>query len=245
MLENFTDGAQRVVALAQVEARRLNSTRIGTEHLLLGLLRAGESTAILALRALGLEMDGLSLNVERLAGPGGGPVSGAMPFSPRAGQVLTVLAPDEAKALAKRQVGPEHLLLGLIREGEGLAAVALDEAGVDLLKARTAVQLVLSAQSGLPVPELAPQALDPDDWPEGPLPDEEEQAETGESPEFERAVRVVRRARDEAFMLGAPELRLEHFLMAVLADPEGSDLADLLKVRGVTLEWLRELFRPH
>lgn len=237
MFSNFSDEAQRAVGLAQWEARRLNSSRVGTEHLLLGILRAGDSTAMKALMSLGLEPDRLCLAVERLVGPGGGPVPGVMPFSPRAGQVLTVLAPDESRVMGEAEVGPEHLLLGLVREGEGVAAVVLDEAGVDLPKARAAVRTALE-----PAPQMRSGPLDwgrrPEDSPAGPG------AEDRWATDLERAVRVVKRAREEMLSLHAPELKLVHFLMALLSDPEGADLDDLLRSRGVTLEWLRDHYRP-
>jgi len=126
-----------VVVLAQEEARLLNHNYIGTEHLLLGLLREGEGVAAQALLRLGISLEDVRARVGEIIGRGGSVPSGHIPFTPRAKKVLE-LSLREALALKDRHIGTEHLLLGLIREGEGLAMLILTRlgAGPQLLRAR-------------------------------------------------------------------------------------------------------------
>ncbi len=136
MFNRFTERARRVIVLARQEAERLNHDYIGVEHLLLGLIKMGEGLAVDILRGLGIDLDGLRLEVEKIIK--GGPSTltvGEIPFTPRSKKVLE-LAVDEARNLGHNYVGTEHLLLGLIREREGVAARVLESMGVDLEKAR-------------------------------------------------------------------------------------------------------------
>jgi ATP-dependent Clp protease ATP-binding subunit ClpA len=142
MFERFTDRARRVVVLAQEEARMLNHNYIGTEHLLLGLIGEGEGVAAKALQSLGISLDAVRQQVEEIIGQGQQAPSGHIPFTPRAKKVLE-LADREARALGHDYVGTEHILLGLIREGDGVAAQVLVNLGADLNRVRQQViQLV-------------------------------------------------------------------------------------------------------
>lgn len=121
MFERFTDRARRVVILAQEEARFLNCNYIGTEHLLLGLIREGEGVAAKTLEAVGMHLHETRSQVEEIIGQGGDKPSGHIPYTPRAKKVLE-LSLREALQLGHNYIGTEHILLGLIREGEGVAA---------------------------------------------------------------------------------------------------------------------------
>src|SRR5437899_1639275 len=125
MFERFTDRARRVVVLAQEEARMLNHNYIGTEHILLGLIHEGEGVAAKALESLGISLEGVRQQVEEIIGQGQQAPSGHIPFTPRAKKVLE-LSLREALQLGHNYIGTEHILLGLIREGEGVDAQALD-----------------------------------------------------------------------------------------------------------------------
>ena len=144
MFERFTDRARRVVVLAQEEARLLNHNYIGTEHILLGLIHEGEGVAAKALESLGISLEKVRQQVEEIIGAGQSPPSGHIPFTPRAKKVLE-LSLREALQLGHNYIGTEHILLGLIREGEGLAALILVQAGVDLLDLRRQVEATLRA----------------------------------------------------------------------------------------------------
>ncbi len=131
MFERFTDRARRVVVLAQEEARLLNHNYIGTEHILLGLIHEGEGVAAKALESLGISLEAVRAQVEEIIGHGGQAPSGHIPFTPRAKKVLE-LSLREALQLGHNYIGTEHILLGLIREGEGVAAQVLVKLGADL-----------------------------------------------------------------------------------------------------------------
>ncbi|GAA1666513.1 hypothetical protein GCM10009733_075120 [Nonomuraea maheshkhaliensis] len=138
MFERFTDRARRVVVLAQEEARMMSHNYIGTEHLLLGLVHEGEGLASLVLDSCGVDIEHVRAYVEREVGHGSKAPSGHIPFTPRAKKVLE-LSLREALQLRHNYIGTEHILLGLIREGEGLAASALADAGADLVDVRQRV----------------------------------------------------------------------------------------------------------
>lgn len=147
MFGRFTERAQKVLALAQEEAIRLSHNNIGTEHILLGLVREGEGIAAKALYALGLGSEKIQKEVENLIGRGQ-EASQTIHYTPRAKKVIE-LSMDEARKLGHSYVGTEHILLGLIREGEGVAARVLNNLGVSLNKARQQVlQLLGSNESG-------------------------------------------------------------------------------------------------
>ena len=145
MFERFTDRARRVVVLAQEEARLLNHDHIGTEHILLGLIHEGEGVAYLALTELGISLDAVRAQVEAEIGQGSEAPGGHIPFTPRAKKVLE-LSLREALQLGHNYIGTEHILLGLIREGEGVAAQVLVGLGADLDRVRQqVVQLLANA----------------------------------------------------------------------------------------------------
>ena len=143
MFQRFSDSARRVVVLAQEEARKINHNYIGTEHLLLGLIQEGEGIAARALEAMHVELDAVRGQVVEIIGLGSTPPSGHIPFTPRAKKVLE-LSLREALQLGHNYIGTEHILLGLIREGEGVAAKVLVKLGVDLERLRNHVLKMLS-----------------------------------------------------------------------------------------------------
>ena len=147
MFERFTDRARRVVVLAQEEARLLNHNYIGTEHILLGLIHEGEGVAAKALESLGISLEAVRDQVEEIIGQGGSSPSGHIPFTPRAKKVLE-LSLREALQLGHNYIGTEHILLGLIREGEGVAAQVLVKLGADLSRVRQQVIQLLSGFQG-------------------------------------------------------------------------------------------------
>jgi ATP-dependent Clp protease ATP-binding subunit ClpC len=147
LFERFTDRARRVVVLAQEEARLLNHNYIGTEHILLGLIHEGEGVAAKALESLGISLEAVRSQVEEIIGQGGSSPSGHIPFTPRAKKVLE-LSLREALQLGHNYIGTEHILLGLIREGEGVAAQVLVKLGADLSRVRQQVIQLLSGYSG-------------------------------------------------------------------------------------------------
>ncbi len=146
MFERFTDRARRVLVLAQEEARLLNHNFIGTEHILLGLIHEGEGVAAKALQQLGITLDAVREKVEETIGPASSSTTGSPPFTPRAKKVLE-LSLREALQLGHNYIGTEHMLLGLVREGEGVAAQVLQSLGADLHKVR---QQVVNMMSGYP-----------------------------------------------------------------------------------------------
>jgi ATP-dependent Clp protease ATP-binding subunit ClpC len=152
LFERFTDRARRVVVLAQEEARLLNHNYIGTEHILLGLIHEGEGVAARALESMGISLESVRSQVVEIIGQGSQAPSGHIPFTPRAKKVLE-LSLREALQLGHNYIGTEHILLGLIREGEGVAAQVLQQLGADLHKVR---QTVIQLLSGVQGEEAAP-----------------------------------------------------------------------------------------
>src|SRR6478752_89843 len=147
MFERFTDRARRVVVLAQEEARMLNHNYIGTEHLLLGLIHEGEGVAAKALESMSISLEAVRSQVEEIIGQGQSAPTGHIPFTPRAKKVLE-LSLREALQLGHNYIGTEHILLGLIREGEGVAAQVLQKLGADLGRVRQQVIQLLSGYTG-------------------------------------------------------------------------------------------------
>ncbi|HYF77322.1 MAG TPA: ATP-dependent Clp protease ATP-binding subunit [Symbiobacteriaceae bacterium] len=155
MFSRYTERAQRVIVLAQDEARRLNYDYVGTEHLLLGLIREGEGIAAKALQSLGIQLEQVRAEVEKMIGKGSASTRGEIGFTPRAKKVMVELAIEEARLLGHNYVGTEHILLGLIREGEGVAAQVLQNLGAELERVRNQVIHLLG---GVPHPQgNAPQ----------------------------------------------------------------------------------------
>jgi ATP-dependent Clp protease ATP-binding subunit ClpA len=156
MFEKFTDRARRVIVLAQEEARMLNHGFIGTEHLLLGLSHEGEGIAARALEAVGISLEAVREQVAEIIGRGEGQPAGHIPFTPRAKKVLE-LSLREALQLGHDYIGTEHILLGLIREGEGVAAQVMVRLGLDLNRVRRQV-IELAGAPGGDAPETTPTA---------------------------------------------------------------------------------------
>jgi ATP-dependent Clp protease ATP-binding subunit ClpC len=156
MFERFTDRARRVVVLAQEEARLLNHNYIGTEHLLLGLIHEGEGVAAKALESLGISLEAVRQQIEEIIGQGQQAPSGHIPFTPRSKTVFE-LSLREALQMGHSHIGTEHLLLGLVREGEGVAAAVLVKMGADLNRVRQQViQLLADNRGKEPAAEDAP-----------------------------------------------------------------------------------------
>jgi ATP-dependent Clp protease ATP-binding subunit ClpA len=155
VFERFTDRARRVVVLAQEEARMLNHNYIGTEHILLGLIHEGEGVAANALKAVGVTRHVVRAQVEEIIGKGQSEATGHIPFTPRAKKVLE-LSLREALQLRHNYIGTEHILLGVLREGEGVAAQVLQNLGADLNSVRLAVVDLLAGFSEDPPAEHRP-----------------------------------------------------------------------------------------
>ncbi len=147
MFERFTDQARRVVVVAQEESRKLGHNYIGTEHILLGILGSGKSVAVSALESLGISQEAARQQVEEITGRSTHQVAGHIPFTPRAKKVLE-LSLREAIQLGHNYIGTEHILLGLIREGEGVAARVLTQLGADLNRVRQQVVQLLRGYQG-------------------------------------------------------------------------------------------------
>jgi Clp amino terminal domain, pathogenicity island component len=174
MFERFTDRARRVVVLAQEEARMLHHNYVGTEHILLGLSHEGEGVAAKALESLGISLEAVRAQIEEIIGQGEQIPSGHIPFTPRAKKVME-LSLREALQLGHDYIGTEHILLGLIREGDGVAAQVLIRLGADLNRVRQQVILLLyqgkeprlarrPAEEGAPLPEVQARLDAVEDW---------------------------------------------------------------------------------
>ncbi|HET6954675.1 MAG TPA: Clp protease N-terminal domain-containing protein [Acidimicrobiales bacterium] len=240
MFERFTNRARRVVVLSQEEARRLGHGYIGTEHLLLGLLGVDDGVGARALVASGVDLDGARAQVESIVGRGEAPVSGHVPFTPRAKRVLE-LALREALQLGHNYIGTEHVLLGIVREGEGaasrvLAAMGAVPADVDA-RVRVLLTVPRSGAAGAAAPGAATAAPAPAGGVGLPL-------EGGEAtlPVLRRltpaAVRALAEAGVEAARLGDAGVGDVHVLLGILAEGGGRG-ARALEAVGLTLESTR------
>jgi ATP-dependent Clp protease ATP-binding subunit ClpA len=147
VFERFTDRARRVVVLAQEEARMLNHNYIGTEHMLLGLIREGQGVAAKSLQELGIDLEAVRYEVEQIIGQGAAAPTGHIPFTPRAKKVLE-MSLRESIELDHNYIGTEHILLGLIREGKGVAAQVLEKLGANLDRVRQQVIELLAGYAG-------------------------------------------------------------------------------------------------
>ncbi|MET0628989.1 MAG: Clp protease N-terminal domain-containing protein, partial [Acidimicrobiia bacterium] len=162
MFERFTDRARRVVVLAQEEARLLHHNYIGTEHILLGLIHEGDGVAAKALASLGVSLDDVRVQVQAIVKPGASMPSGHIPFTPRAKKVLE-LSLREAMQLGHNYIGTEHILLGLAREAQGVAAQVLANLGADIGRVRRCVIRLISdapATEDAPPESTAPAFMD-------------------------------------------------------------------------------------
>jgi ATP-dependent Clp protease ATP-binding subunit ClpC len=212
MFERFSDRARRVVVLAQEEARLLNHNYIGTEHILLGLVHEREGVAAQALDSLDVKLVRVRQQVEQIIGQGGSSPSGHIPFTPRAKKVLE-LSLREAMQLGHNYIGTEHILLGLLREGEGVACQVLVKLGANLPKVRARVLELVADDGGegaaAPTPTLSAEL---------------------------RA--VIEEARGEAAAAGESEIAPIHLFLAAVQHPDGA-AGRMLQVVGVDPEELR------
>jgi ATP-dependent Clp protease ATP-binding subunit ClpA len=158
MWQRFTERARRVVYFAQEEAARLGESFVSTEHLLLGLVREKDSAVCRLLDKMGVSLSGLRSEIERQVPHGEGRLSHDMALTPRAKRVMD-LAYDEARQLNSNYIGTEHLLLALIREGEGLAGRVLDRIGVDLARTRSQVKEMQETDAGRPAEPARPRQV--------------------------------------------------------------------------------------
>jgi len=215
MFDRFTERARKVILLAKEEAKRFNHDYIGTEHILLGLIKEGEGVAAAVLQNLGLNLDMIRLEVEKLVQPGPSTVtSGDIPFTPKAKKVIE-LAMDEARSLGHNYIGTEHLLLGLIRENEGVASQVLLNLGLDLAKVRKEIMDLLgttsanyeanpSAASSAPTSKAKTPALDAFGRDLNKLArDNKLDPVIGRTTEIERVIRILsRRTKNNPVLLG-------------------------------------------
>ncbi|WP_292700180.1 AAA family ATPase [Microbacterium sp. 69-10] len=211
MFERFTDRARRVVVLAQEEAKMLNHNYIGTEHILLGLIHEGEGVAAKALESLGISLDAVREQVQDIIGQGQQQPTGHIPFTPRAKKVLE-LSLREALQLGHNYIGTEHILLGLIHEGEGVAAKALESLGISLDAVREQVQDIIG---------------------------QGQQQPTGHIPFTPRAKKVLELSLREALQLGHNYIGTEHILLGLIREGEGVAAQVLVKL-GADLNKVRQ-----
>ncbi len=241
MFERFTNRARHVVVLAQEEARRLQHNYIGTEHVLLGLLGEPGGVACQALQGFGITLDGTREEVKAIIGLGKNPMSGHIPFTPRAKKTLE-LALREALQLHHKYIGTEHILLGLLREGDGVAAQILRQHSADLTPIRMAV---LDLVATLPTEtSLARgprwlrrrsggdpgEAFQPDEAPAG------ERAELRTTPAADTSL------NEAARLAGSQPVGSHHLLLAALGDSDNA-AARALAALGVDLEQARQALR--
>src|ERR1700732_2904198 len=247
MFERFTDRARRVVVLAQEEARMLNHNYMGTEHIRRGLLQEGEGVAAKALESLGISLEGVRSQVEEIIGQGQQAPSGHIPFTPRAKKVLE-LSLREALQLGHNYIGTEHILLGLIREGEGVAAQVLVRLGADLNRVRQQViQLLHGYQGKEPAAAGAPSETAPSTSlvldqsgrnltaaaREGKL-----DPVIGRDKEIERVMQVLsRRTKNNPVLVGEPGVGKTAIVEGLAARISANQVPELLKNRQIyTLE---------
>ena len=243
MFERFTEKAIKVIMLAQEEARRLGHNFVGTEQILLGLIGEGTGVAAKVLKAMGVNLKDARIEVEKIIGRGSGFVAVEIPFTPRAKRVLE-LSLEEARQLGHNYIGTEHLLLGLIREGEGVAARVLENLGVDLTKVRTQVIRMLGetaevssgggSQGRTKTPTLdefganltqmaADSKLDP---------------VVGRQKEIERVIQILgRRTKNNPVLIGEPGVGKTALAEGLAQRISSGDIPDILEEkRVVTLD---------
>ncbi len=216
------------MVLAQEEARMLNHDYIGTEHILLGLVREGEGVAAMALRSMGVSLEAVRSQVEDIIGQGSVAPTGHIPFTPRAKKVLE-LSLREAMQLGHNYIGTEHILLGLIREGEGVAAQVLIKLGAGMSRVRRQVIQILGGEGGVPIHEGLSEIH------EG-VP--EVRHRLGRYVFSEEGWAIVQRAAQSAAGLRVEEIGSLDFLIALMTTDDPA-VAELLGSWGVRLDEVR------
>ncbi|MBW4637530.1 MAG: ATP-dependent Clp protease ATP-binding subunit [Gloeocapsa sp. UFS-A4-WI-NPMV-4B04] len=242
MFERFTEKAIKVIMLAQEEARRLGHNFVGTEQILLGLIGEGTGVAAKVLKSMGVNLKDARIEVEKIIGRGSGFVAVEIPFTPRAKRVLE-LSLEEARQLGHNYIGTEHLLLGLIREGEGVAARVLENLGVDLSKVRTQVIRMLGETAEVSATGQSGRTKTPtlDEFgsnltqmaSEGKL-----DPVVGRAKEIERVIQILgRRTKNNPVLIGEPGVGKTAIAEGLASRIANKDIPDILEdKRVVTLD---------
>jgi ATP-dependent Clp protease ATP-binding subunit ClpC len=242
MFERFTEKAIKVIMLAQEEARRLGHNFVGTEQILLGLIGEGTGVAAKVLKSMGVNLKDARIEVEKIIGRGSGFVAVEIPFTPRAKRVLE-LSLEEARQLGHNYIGTEHLLLGLIREGEGVAARVLENLGVDLSKVRTQVIRMLGETAEVSATGQSGRTKTPtlDEFGSNltqMATDNKLDPVVGRAKEIERVIQILgRRTKNNPVLIGEPGVGKTAIAEGLASRIANKDVPDILEdKRVVTLD---------
>ncbi|MEH2327485.1 MAG: ATP-dependent Clp protease ATP-binding subunit [Nostoc sp.] len=242
MFERFTEKAIKVIMLAQEEARRLGHNFVGTEQILLGLIGEGTGVAAKVLKSMGVNLKDARIEVEKIIGRGSGFVAVEIPFTPRAKRVLE-LSLEEARQLGHNYIGTEHLLLGLIREGEGVAARVLENLGVDLSKVRTQVIRMLGETAEVSPGGSSGRTKTPtlDEFGSNLTQmamDNKLDPVVGRAKEIERVIQILgRRTKNNPVLIGEPGVGKTAIAEGLASRIAAKDIPDILEdKRVVTLD---------
>ncbi|MDH6098705.1 ATP-dependent Clp protease ATP-binding subunit [Anabaenopsis sp. FSS-46] len=242
MFERFTEKAIKVIMLAQEEARRLGHNFVGTEQILLGLIGEGTGVAAKVLKSMGVNLKDARIEVEKIIGRGSGFVAVEIPFTPRAKRVLE-LSLEEARQLGHNYIGTEHLLLGLIREGEGVAARVLENLGVDLSKVRTQVIRMLGETAEVSATGPSGRTKTPtlDEFGSNltqMATDNKLDPVVGRAKEIERVIQILgRRTKNNPVLIGEPGVGKTAIAEGLASRIANRDVPDILEdKRVVTLD---------